>query len=99
MGLVDSFDKIAARMKRQAQTEFESAMKLPPDDLDYWLVRVRSSASQAEVFDLLDKFRPLPWSDEQRALISRAYINRLEALQRERTKQAVVSESSIFGML
>jgi hypothetical protein len=49
--------------------------------LQSWIERVEQAQSQIEIFDILTSFRPLDWSDEQRAKMSRAYIHRLEALE------------------
>jgi len=50
-------------------------------DLDQWLKRVQKASSRPAVFKLLDEFRPLPWTDEQRASMGRAYIRRLESIK------------------
>lgn len=49
-------------------------------DLQSWLMRVHEAKTRAEVFRLLDEFRPLNWTDDQRALMSRTYIRALEHL-------------------
>ncbi len=49
--------------------------------LNNWIERVKQAQSQQEIFDILTRFRPLDWSDEQRAKMSRAYIHRLEVLE------------------
>lgn len=46
-----------------------------------WIARVRHASNKERVFAVLDQFRPLPWTDEQRALMSRAYIAQLQRLQ------------------
>lgn len=48
--------------------------------LQDWFNAVQCCKSATEVFALLDKFRPLEWTDEQRAQMSRAYITRLSQL-------------------
>jgi hypothetical protein len=50
-------------------------------DLEIWLAKVRLAKSHPEVFHLLDEFRPIDWSDEQRALMAKTYIKVLEATQ------------------
>jgi hypothetical protein len=47
-------------------------------DLSFWLSCVSRATSKQEIFDILDAFRPLPWTDEERAQMSRTYIPRLE---------------------
>jgi hypothetical protein len=57
-------------------------------DLDNWLVKIRQAKSHQEVFQLLDEFRPLEWSDEQRAAMAKAYMKVLEATQTSSEAQA-----------
>lgn len=48
--------------------------------LDYWLTRVRQAGGRQEMFDILDEFRSLSWTDEDRAQMSRTYVRRLESV-------------------
>ena len=50
-------------------------------DLASWIACVRQATEQEEVFAVLDRFRPLPWTDEQRAAMSHAYMAQLHRLQ------------------
>jgi hypothetical protein len=45
-----------------------------------WLDQLKQCATNEQVFSLLDEFRPLSWSDDERAKMSHAYINRLNFL-------------------
>ena len=49
-------------------------------DLDQWLIRVRQAKSRPEVLKLLDEFRPLTWTDEQRSVMGKAYVRVLDGL-------------------
>ena len=49
-------------------------------NLDYWLNFIQRATTRNEIFHILDQFRPLPWTDRERAQISQAYIKRLETL-------------------
>ena len=49
-------------------------------DLNQWLERLASARSCQDVFQLLDAFRLLAWSDEDRARMSRAYIRVLKKM-------------------
>jgi len=49
--------------------------------LPWWIERVKQAQSQQEIFDILTRFRPLDWSDEQRAQMSHAYHKWLAALE------------------
>ena len=80
MGLVSRFDKLADQMKRHEQSEIEMDLAMPPANIEHWLVRVRIAANQAEVLSIVEQFKRLFWSDEQRALMSRSYIRRLDVL-------------------
>lgn len=50
-------------------------------DLEQWLLKMERAASCKEVFELLDQFRPLDWTDEQRAAMAHAYMRVLEKLK------------------
>jgi hypothetical protein len=49
-------------------------------DLQEWLSRVKAATSSAEIFELLDQFRPGDWTDEERSLMSKTYIAALARL-------------------
>lgn len=46
-------------------------------DLNFWLKRIRQARTKDEIFTILDKYRPLNWTDQQRAQMSQTYIPRL----------------------
>lgn len=47
-------------------------------NLDDWLKRVQGARSRKEVFEILDQFRALDWTDEQCAMMAHTYIRVLE---------------------
>ncbi len=49
-------------------------------DLEQWLAKVRQVKDRTELFTLLDQFRPLDWTDEQRSLMAKTYIRAMDAL-------------------
>jgi hypothetical protein len=49
-------------------------------DLSQWIERVKATKDKAELFSLLDKFRVLEWTDEQRSSIAKLYMRLLDVL-------------------
>lgn len=49
-------------------------------ELKPWLDRVINAQSQTEIFAILSEFRPLTWSDEERANIARTYNTKLNQI-------------------
>ena len=60
-------------------------------EIDPWLERVRKAANAREVFAILEEFRPLSWSAEQRASMAKAYVRVLERVG-VKTDQAASGE-------
>ena len=48
------------------------------EDLNLWLSRVRVAPSRKQIFNILDEFRKLEWTDEQRSMMAKLYIRVLE---------------------
>ena len=67
-------------------------MPLTNQDLDQWLARVQQCQSRAQVFQLLDEFRPLDWTDEQRAMMGKTYIRLLEDRLKQQSEEAKTSD-------
>lgn len=65
-------------------------------DLNQWLKRVRLMKTRREIFQLLDEFRVLGWTNEERARMSREYIRVLEGLKPE-TAPDTTSQSGAEG--
>jgi hypothetical protein len=53
-------------------------------NLSNWISRVQSAGSVSEVLALLDSFRLLEWSDEDRSRMAREYMRVLETLDRNK---------------
>jgi len=47
-------------------------------DLNSYITRVQKANSAKDVLSVLDEFRPLPWSDDERARMAKAYVRILE---------------------
>ncbi len=56
-------------------------------NLDDWLKRVLNARSQKDVFEILNQFRVIDWTDEQRALMSHTYIRVLETTRNSAKNQ------------
>ena len=61
-------------------------------DLDSWLKKVQAAKSRANVFAILDEFRPLAWTDDQRAAMARAYMRVVEKLAPEENTVAAAAK-------
>lgn len=66
-------------------------------DLKQWLTEVQAAKSRAEVMRILAKFRPLDWTDDQRAAMARAYMRVLETLAPEDSSNAVAAANADGG--
>lgn len=49
--------------------------------LDTWLSAVKSSASIVSILAVVDQFRALPWTDSERASMSRTYMRKIDSFQ------------------
>jgi hypothetical protein len=47
-------------------------------DLNAFIARVQKANNAREVLKILDEFRPLPWNDDDRANMAKAYVKVLE---------------------
>jgi hypothetical protein len=50
--------------------------------LDKWIDRVRAAGSADNLFGILDEFRTVDWTDEERMKMSHAYMQRLASIVR-----------------
>lgn len=50
--------------------------------LDSWIERVRGAASAENLWVILDEFRIAEWTDQERAKMSHAYMQRLASILR-----------------
>jgi len=49
-------------------------------DIRQWHERVKGVKNKAELFQVLDEFRPLDWTDEQRAGMAKLYMRVIDTL-------------------
>lgn len=52
-------------------------------ELSAWVEKLKSARNRTELFAMLDGFRVLEWTDEQRASIAKLYIRLLDYLPQE----------------
>lgn len=50
--------------------------------LDSWIDRIRSAGSADNLWTILDEFRTVEWTDEERSKMSHAYMQRLASIVR-----------------
>lgn len=49
-------------------------------ELSTWIEKLKSARNRNELFSMLDTFRALEWTDEQRATIGKLYIRLIDVL-------------------
>jgi hypothetical protein len=49
-------------------------------DLNGWITRVQGAKRTEDVFAILDEFRRLEWSDEDRAAMAKVYVRLVQRL-------------------
>lgn len=62
-------------------------------DLDQWLNKVQACKSRTELFKLLDEFRPLDWTDEQRSVMGKTYMLLLETKLKQQLSDTAVADT------
>ena len=62
-------------------------------DISPWLERVSKAKTKKQMYEILEEFRPLGWTDEQRSTIAKLYIRILPDLPAGEDKTAVGGES------
>jgi hypothetical protein len=62
-------------------------------NLDQWLEKVQNCKSRSELFKLLDEFRLLDWTDEQRSLMAKAYMLLLETKLKQQPSDTAVADN------
>ncbi len=63
-------------------------------DLSAWVKRIQGAKKRSEIFAILEEFRPLPWSDEERSQIAKLYIRLIDLLPEESGAAAPVAASA-----
>jgi hypothetical protein len=59
-------------------------IKLSKTDLAFWLDQIKQCTTKDKIFSLLDQFRLLSWTDDERAFVSRAYQRQLTTIEASR---------------
>jgi hypothetical protein len=49
-------------------------------DLANWIEKLKTAKNRTELFAMLDSFRVLEWTDEQRSTISKLYMRLIDVL-------------------
>jgi hypothetical protein len=57
-------------------------------DLSAWVEKIKAARNRTELFAMLDEFRILEWTDEQRASIAKLYMRLLSVLPQEEAADA-----------
>lgn len=83
MDLLTKFDHVANRIKQERTTKHQAEVSLPPTSLNHWLACIRETTCTEEVFEILDEFRPLSWTDQERASMSQVYMRQLDQLNHQ----------------
>lgn len=65
--------------------------------LDDWLNKIRRAGNQQEVFQLLDQFRSLPWTDDQCAVMAKTYMPILGRLEQSKQKTSSSTPEAADG--
>lgn len=83
MDLLTKFDRVANRIKQEKTTKHQAEVSLPPTSLTHWLACINETTCTEEVFEILDEFRPLSWTDQERASMSKVYMRQLDQLNQQ----------------
>lgn len=51
-----------------------------PDDIQDWINKVKRAESAQDVLHILDQFRPLAWTNQERSAMAHAYLRVLEKM-------------------
>lgn len=52
-----------------------------------WLGRISHAKNRAEVYEILDQFRPMTWTDNERSQMAKHYIRILDLLPLEESDE------------
>ncbi|MBX9878850.1 MAG: hypothetical protein K2Y22_10375 [Candidatus Obscuribacterales bacterium] len=81
MDFLKCYDQAANQIEQEKNAKHLAEVSLPTDTLGHWLARIQAAESKDEILSLLDDFRSLAWTDEQRAQMSQTYIRSLDWLE------------------
>ncbi len=73
---MDKEDKVKTS-NDASTTGSEVDIQTDTNNLNYWISQLPLCNTREAVFELLDKFRPLPWSDYQRSEMAKVYHRQL----------------------
>ncbi|CAN5517276.1 hypothetical protein BH10CYA1_BH10CYA1_54240 [soil metagenome] len=57
-------------------------------DLSAWIEKLKSARNRTELFSMLDSFRVLEWTDEQRSSIAKLYMRLIDVLPHDESAAA-----------
>lgn len=57
-------------------------------ELSTWVDKLKSAKNRTELFSMLDSFRVLEWTDEQRASIAKLYMRLIDVLPHDESAAA-----------
>lgn len=76
---------ITGDLLEQVKTNKDAIISELVPDLQNWICRARSAPTIVDVQNVLDQFRPLKWTDEQRAEMARACERHRQAIAKLNT--------------
>ncbi|MBY0356557.1 MAG: hypothetical protein K2W82_01035 [Candidatus Obscuribacterales bacterium] len=79
--LLQAFDRAMNRIEREKADFLAAELSLQTNDLRPWKARINTATTIGEIFAILNDFRSLSWTDQQRAEISRIYHQRIKTCQ------------------
>jgi hypothetical protein len=63
-------------------------------DIEDWINKVKRAESAQDVLHILDQFRPLAWSNQERSAMAHAYLRVLEKMPKANEAVAPLSKDS-----
>lgn len=57
-------------------------------ELNKWIEKLKVAPNRTSLFSMLDEFRKLDWTDEQRAAVAKLYMRLLDLLPQEDEQKA-----------
>ncbi len=57
-------------------------------DLSAWIEKLKSAKNRTQLFSMLDSFRVLEWTDEQRSSIAKLYMRLIDVLPHDQSAAA-----------
>jgi len=66
-------------------------------NLESWLEKINAAKSRVDIFRILEDFRPLEWTDEQRAAMAKTYMRVLDGLAPGKEASAPAATATTTG--